>query len=75
MTAEKTLNEEQIEEYRSTIEYVLETYEEKLSRCFEMSIDMTTSISWDYEKDAEAIFNEIVESKGTKGTWNKTEEK
>tara|TARA_B100001093_G_scaffold270861_1_gene258923 strand:+ start:195 stop:308 length:114 start_codon:yes stop_codon:yes gene_type:complete len=34
---------------------------------------MTTSISWDYEKDAGAIFDEIVQSRGVKGTWNKVE--
>ena len=74
MTNTKKLNQEQIEEYRTTVGYVLDTYEEKLSRCFEMSIDMTTTISWDYEKDAEEIFNEIVESRDIKGTWNKIEE-
>ena len=70
----KTLNQKQIEEYRSTVGYVLDTSKEKLSRCFEISIDKTPSISWDYEKNAESIFDEIIQSRGIKGTWNKIEE-
>ena len=73
MTKTKTLNQEQIKEFRTTVGYVLDTYEEKLSRRFEKNIDMTTFISWDYEKDAGAIFDEIVQSRGIRGTWNKVE--
>ena len=34
---------------------------------------MTTSIFWDYEKYAGAIFHEIFALRGIKGTWKKVE--
>ena len=76
MTAVKTkppLTPDEIEEYRSSVEYVLDTFHpEKLNRCFEMSIDMcSVYISWDYEEEVGKIFDEIVKARGITGRWNK----
>ena len=67
---ETSLSKEQIEEYRSSVEYVLDTYHpEKLNRCFEMSIDMS-SLSWEYEDEVGEIFDAIVKARGIKGKYN-----
>ena len=71
-TTKVQLTPREIEKYRSSVEYVLDTYHpEKLSRCFEMSIDMcSVYISWDYEDEVGEIFDEIVKERGIEGRWN-----
>ena len=69
-TTKKPLTQDEIKEYSSSVEYVLDTYHPKnLNRCFEMSIDMC-SASWDKEDEFGEIFDEIVEARGIEGKYN-----
>ena len=69
-TTKKTLTQDEIEEYRSSVEYVLDTHHpEKLNRCFEMSIDYIGA-SYDDEDEYGEIFDAIVKARGIEGTYN-----
>ena len=69
-TIPTNLTQEQMDEYRSSVEYVLDEHKpEKLNRCFEMSIDYI-SADWDYEDEYGEIFDGIVEARGIEGRWN-----
>ena len=64
------LNQDEIEAYRSSVEYVLGRHRlEKLNRCFEMSID-SIDASWKQEDEFREIFDEILEERGIEGKYN-----